>query len=293
MVKDVKRAATALFVIGICVSAPHVRADQAPLFSGHGPVFGMTTPTNGQDAWAIDVGFMGRKGEDDTGSMLRTMFSYGITEDLQLSWSVPVVFGSAPVAPARTAAMMPGTPDLEAIVAWRFHRQGLQIGTRFESTAYGGVIAPGPQRLAGMARDLARAPGVYTAIATGLASRSHYLWGGIGYTRFGDNGGDRRPDIFAYSGVWGYRPPALRKEYPHWDWRLFLEMTGERAGTLRNDGVAHLGTGGHQIFLGPGALGIYKNYAIEGGVQFPIYRKIGRLVQPEDLRFAVNLSLFF
>lgn len=21
--------------------------------------------------------------------------------------------------------------------------------------------------------------------------------------------------------MWGYRPPPLRKEYPHWDWRLF------------------------------------------------------------------------
>ena len=288
-----KRAAIAIFVAATCISAERAFADQGPLFSGHGPVFGMTTPTNAQDAWAVDIGFMGRKGEDETGSMLRTMFSYGITEDLQLSWSLPFVFGSAPLAPARTTAMMPGTPDIEAIVAWRFHRQGVQVGTRFESTAYGGLIVPGPQRLAGMARDLERAPGVYTAIATGIASRSHYVWGGVGYTRFGENDGDQRPDIFSYSGVWGYRPPALRKDYPHWDWRLFVEMTGERAGNLWNDNVEHVGTGGHQIFLGPGALGIYKNYAIEGGIQFPVYRDIGRFVQEEDFRFALNFSYFF
>lgn len=291
--RHLREAAAALCVAAACASAEPAVADQDPRYAGHGPVFGLATPTNVQGGWALDLALMGRKGEQDTGSMLRTMFSYGITEDLQISWSFPVVFASVPVAPARSTAMMPGTSDLEAIAAWRFHRQGVDVGRRFESTAYAGVIVPGPQRLPGMARDLERAPGIYTAVATGVASRSHYVWGGVGYTRFGENAGDRRADIFSYSGVWGYRPPALRKDYPHWDWRLFVEVTGERAGNLRNDDVEHVGTGGHQVFIGPGALGIYKNYAIEGGIQFPVYRDLGRLVQQEDFRFALNFSYFF
>lgn len=261
--------------------------------SGHGPVFGMTTPTNAKDAWAIDFGVMGRTGEGDDSAMTRAMLTYGFTEDVQLSVSAPFVFTSGSFAAARGTAMMPVSGDVEAIGAWRFRRQGTAVGTRIESTAYGGLIVPGPQKAVGRAHDLRRAPGFYTAVATGVASRSHYVWTGIGYTRFAGRDGDQRPDILSYSVVWGYRPPPLRKEYPHWDWRVFVELTGERSGNLQRGGAAQGGTGGHQVLLGPTALGIYKNYAIEGGVQFPVYREVGARLQREHLRYALNVSYFF
>jgi len=144
-----------------------------------------------------------------------------------------------------------------------------------------------------MQRDLRKAPGVYTAVATGMASRGHYLWGGVGNVRFAESQGDRRSNVFLYSFVWGYRPPAWRKEYPHWDWRFFAEMTGEDSARIRRAGTPHPGTGGHQVFLGPAVLGIYKNYAIEGGIQLPVYRNVGAAHQQERLRFAINFSYFF
>lgn len=288
-----KRVAIAVFVAAASVSPESAFADQGPLFSGHGPVFGMTTPTNAQDAWAVDFGLMGRVGETDDGTMFRTMISRGLTADVQVSASFPYVFDAAPFAAARMTGMMPGSSDFEVIGAWRFHRQGTAIGTRFESTAYAGLIIPGVQRPAGMARDLRRSLGSYTAVASGLASRSHYVWGGVGYTRFGENDGDRRPNVFSYSAVWGYRPPPLQKEYPHWDWRLFVELTGERSDSLRSDGRDMPGTRGHQIFVGPATLGIYKNYAIEGGIQFPVYQQVGSKLQPEKFRYALNFTRFF
>jgi hypothetical protein len=188
---------------------------------------------------------------------------------------------------------MPGSGDLEAIGSYRFHRQGTRIGTRIESTAYAGFIVPGPQRPPGMMGQLRKAPGVYTAVSSGVASRSHYLWGGIGNVHFAEKRGDQRANVVTYSAVWGYRPPAWQKEYPRWDWRMFAELTGDRAGTMRHAGSPMPGTGGHQLFLGPTALGIYKNYAIEGGVQWPLYRNIGSALQRERFRFAVNFIYFF
>lgn len=261
--------------------------------SGHGPVFGLTTPTNAAGGWTVDFGAMGRSGTTDQQAAVRTMVSYGVTEDLQLSASVPLVLSSAPVAVARMSSMMPGGGDIEGLVAWRFHRQGTRVGTRLESTAYAGVLMPGPQRPAGLPRSFARAPGLYTAVATGLASRSHYLWGGLGYTRFAERGGDRRSPLLSYSLVWGYRPEAWRKDYPHWDWRLFAEMTGERSSGIRSRFAAVPGTTSHQVFVGPTTLGIYKNYAIEGGVQVPVYRRLGARLQRDAFRYGVNLSYFF
>lgn len=263
------------------------------LASGHGPVFGMATPTNGAGRWAIDFGAMGRVGEPDSASAVRTMITFGITEDLQVSASLPFVLGSAPLPAARMTGMMPGGGDFESILAWRFHRRGTNVGSRLETTAYGGLMVPGPQKPAGLVGTFDRAPGMYAGLATGFASRGSYVWGGIGYSRFGEKNGDRRPSVFSYSAVWGYRPPPMRMEYPHWDWRFFGELTGERSTKALHMGRQMPGTNAHQIFVGPSTLGIYKNYAIQGGIQFPVYRDAGARLTRERLRYAANVSLFF
>lgn len=277
----------------LCVLAVSLYLTSPVQAAGHGPVFTFATPTNGKGGWALDVGLMGRKGERDSGAMFRSMLSYGVTEDVMVAFSVPFVLGSAPLLPARVTSMMAASPDLEATVAWRFHRRGTNVGTRVESTVYGELIVPGPQKAAGMLGALKKSPGFFTAVATGMASRTHYIWGGVGYGRFGEEAGDRRPDLFVYSLVWGYRPPPLRKEYPHWDWRVFVELSGESAGRVRRVGIEHASTGGKQLFLGPTTLGIYKNYAIEGGIQFPVYRDVRPGHQQENFRAAVNFSYFF
>lgn len=261
--------------------------------SGHGPVFGLTTPTNVKRGWTLDLGIMARSGVNDQGIMSRAMLTRGFTEDVQFSLTIPVVFSSAPLAPGRVTGMMSASSDIEGIGAWRFHRRGTGVGKRFESTAYAGFIAAGPQRPRGMLGQLARAPGFYAAVSTGMASRSHYLWVGAGNAHYIKRSNDQRPNLFIYSGVWGYRPPALRKEYPEWDWRVMAEMTGEVSTKVLLNGARMPATGSHQVFLGPTMLGIYKNYAIEGGMQFPVYRDAGVMFQRERFRYTINFSYFF
>jgi hypothetical protein len=152
--------------------------------SGHGPMFGMATPTNIKGGWSFDYGLMGRVGRGNNDAMVRGMLGYGITEDVQVSVSVPYSFSEASFAPARVSGMMPASMDLEAIGSYRFHRQATRIGARVESTANVGIIVPGPQRPAGMMGDLGRAPGIYTAVITGVAFRSHYAWVGVGNVYF-------------------------------------------------------------------------------------------------------------
>lgn len=278
----------AILITGmVLLQAPAVRA------SGHGPLFALATPTNVKGGWSFDVGLMGRQGTNEIGMMLRGMLAYGITEDLMISASAPLALNSVPLAPGRLTGMMPGSSEFEGIIAWRFHRRGTGVGARFESTAYGGIILPGFQEAAGLLGDLDKAPGIWGAAATGYASRSHYFWIGAGYRRFVEAGGDKQPDLIFYSFVWGYRPPGFRKDYPHWDWRVFVELTGENSSRIRRDGKEIGDTGGHQIIIGPTTLGIYRNLALQGGIQFPIYRNVGSKHQKENLRFAVNFSYFF
>lgn len=278
---------TVLIVAIMLFGAITVRANE------HGPVFGLATPTNVKGGWSLDIGTMGRIGSQSSGVMTRAMLTYGITQDLQISVSGPAVFSSAPLLPARVTAMMPANGDFEALGAWRFQRRDNDVGSRLETTAYFGLIVPGPQTPAGLLGQLHKAPGAIGMIATGYASRKNYIWAGIGGTHFAESHGDRRPGLPSYSVVWGYRPKPLRKDYPHWDGRFFIEMNGEASGHVLHDGISVSGTSGQQIFLGPTTLWLYKNYGIEGGVQFPVYQNTGPAFQRERLRVAVDFSYFF
>jgi hypothetical protein len=272
------------FVLFLCLASFAVPASA----SGHGPVFGYATPVNSKGEWSFDVAFDGRNWTTGTDAILRSMVSYGFTPHVQWSLVVPGVISQQPATPAHAM----GGGDWESDLAWRFHHNASAVGTRIESTLTAGIVVPA-QRPAGVMGALRRAPGVNASLATGMASRSHYLWAGAGYTYFVAKQGDQRPGVFSYSGVWGYRPPAWRKQdYPHWDWRLFAEMTGEVWGHAQHAGAAMLGTEGHQIFLGPSTLGIYKTFAVSGGVQFPVYRDVGSAFPRERVRFALNLSYF-
>jgi len=255
--------------------------------SGHGPVFGFATPVNSQGETSFDFGVYARNARFGSQTALRSMLSYGVTPHLQFSVVAPALLqqGALPMS-----AMSGG--EFQGNVAWRFHHQPNAVGRRFETTASVGLVAPGPQDDFGMFRGMHSAPGVNGWLATGIASRSHYLWIGAGATHFGERGGDRRPNLFSSSLVWGYRPPAWRADRHAWDWRVFAELTGEHAGQVRRAGALMPGSDANAIFLGPSVLGIYKAFAISGGVQFPLYSDPGRLYPRERARIAVNVSYF-
>ena len=269
------------FFLGLCISVPLWG-------SGHGPMFGYATPTNSQGEWSFDFGLLERNTALGSQLTARSMFTYGFTPYMQLSLTAPAIVTNTNVP----TTMMTGGDFFQSNFAWRFQHRAPSVGKRIETTAFGGLVVPGPQPGSGLMSRIARAPGFTASMVTGLASRSHYFWVGGGYTRFMERNTTRMPTTVSYSLVYGYRPRALRKDYPFWDWRLFGELTGERDSRLTIGGMPMPGTQAHQIFLGPTTLGIYKTFAISGGVQFPIYRDVGFLLPRERVRVAINVTYF-
>jgi hypothetical protein len=254
--------------------------------ASHGPVFGLATPTNSQGEWSFDLGAFGRTASTGAQVSARGLIAYGFTPHLTLSVTVPAVIGSATLPPTR---IQPGA-DLDSTLAWRFHHNTTRIGTRFESTAFAGLVVPDPQaNLRGVIRTN-NMPGNMLGAVTGVASRSHYAWLGATFTHFYERNNNQRPNVFGYSLVYGYRPPKWRKEADKWDWRLFAELAGERSESFVQAGAKVPGSEAHQVFLGPSALGIYRNYTVSFGVQAPIYQSVGAVFPRERVRFAVNFS---
>jgi hypothetical protein len=276
--------AVSLLAAGLCCPA-------GALASGHGPVFGAATPTLGKHGWSYDQAWMGRRdrrGEDD--QMLRSMIGFGLTEDLQITASLPIQLGEGRLMPmGRMMAAMSANRDAEVIIGWRFHRQPVGERARFESTAYIGGTVPLEARRSG----LRTAPAVSASVATGYASRAHYFWVGGSYHRPGADAGDRFGDVQAYSVVYGYRPKALRLDYPKPDLRFFVETVGEVIKRSEQAGVVLDDSGGQAIFTGPTALLLYKQYGISGGILFPVYQRLNGPQPKERFRFAVNFSYFF
>jgi hypothetical protein len=234
---------------------------------------------------------MGRlgQGRGDDEQMLRTMLSVGITEDLQISASLPITLNSSIYMPrGRTMAMMATTQDLEAIAGWRFQRRAMGAA-RLESTAFVGVTAPLQQY---RADGMRAAPSVHVSAASGYASRAHYFWAGGGYQYFGEREGDQMGGSVFYSAVYGYRPPFLRLDYPKPDLRFFVEAIGEHTSRGQHHGFEMVVSGGDSILVGPTALLLYKQYGLEGGLLFPVYQQTN--FQPDEkFRFGVNFSYFF
>jgi hypothetical protein len=260
-----------------------------PLFAvaaAHGPVFGLATPTNSQGEWSFDEGIFGRSTSLGSQASVRELVTYGFTPHLTLSLTFPIVAGDTTLPPTR---IQPGD-DFDTTVAWRFQHRATKVGTRFESTGFAGLAVPGPQSgFKGIAHTT-KVPGTMFGVVSGMASLSNYVWLGSTYTKFYEHNGDKRPDVFNYSLVYGYRPPKWRRPPDKWDWRLFGELIGERSDRFLQANAVVPNTQAHQVFLGPTALGIFHNYTVSFGAQFPIYQDVGSAFPKEHVRFAVNFS---
>ena len=260
--------------------------------SGHGPVFGAATPTLGKGGWSFDQAWMGQvmDGTADTSALLRGMISFGITEKLQISGSLPVPLTKTDAMPSgRMMAMMSGNPDFESLLGWRFQTRPIGDGARLESTVYVGGLMPLDATRAGITTSAAG----LVSLTTGYASRSHYFWAGASHLRHLERNGDRLASVTSFSVVYGYRPPAWRKDYPKPDLRFFVEAAGDITGTSLHNGQPMTDTGGRVALVGPTMLLLYKAYGIEGGVLFPVYQKNRPMQQDERFRFGVNFTYFF
>ncbi len=253
--------------------------------SGHGPVFGLATPTNSQGEWSFDEGLFGRVAGGAQTS-IRELIAYGITPHLMLSATLPAVLVNTRLPPTR---IQPGD-DFESTLAWRFQHKSTKVGTRFESIAFAGLVVPGSQSGFPGVSFTTSQPGTMFGAVTGTASRSHYLWLGSTYTLFCERNGEKRPDVFDYSLVYGYRPPKWRKPPDKWDWRIFAELVGERSSRFLQANAIVDDTQSHQVFLGPSALGIFHNYTVSFGAQLPVFQNVGALFPREHVRFALNFS---
>lgn len=254
---------------------------------GHGPAFGLATPTLARGQWSSDTGVMFRDSGSESGTRFRQMFSHGVTEDLQLNLAFPLARSGPDAAfpVARGGSMMGSGETVEATVQWRFHRTAPGVGMRRESTLFVGVSEPTDDRMSGSA--------VHVAAVTGHVSRTIYWWLGGGAQLHESRRGVRPGDFYYASAVFGWRPPLFREDFPEPDWRLFVEALFEQSRRHRLQGRPQPDSGGEAVLLGPSILGLYGRWGIEGGVLWPVTQSRNGMQPQERLRAKVVLTWWF
>lgn len=267
--------------------------DETHAQGGHGPLYGLATPTSPEGAWSADIMSMSLGMMDERSLMSRLSVRHGITPHIQFNVSVPYDLVSGPmdtfVPRTRGGTMMGGFGDVEAMALWRFHRQYPGVGQRFESTFLVSGLYPTSSERGGIGVG----PGVHAAAVTGYASRTVYGWAGLGYQHHTQSAGDQLGDLYYVSAVAGWRPQIFRGDYPKPDWRIFVETLAEHSRQNRKDGETVADTGGDKLLVGPTVLGLYGAWGVSFGVLFPLYENLNGPVHSESARLAMNISLFF
>ena len=259
---------------------------------GHGPVYGLSTPTLGRGGWSLDVAGMGRFLDGARSSMIRPMLSYGVTEDIQLSASLPVPLETDPSIPGvRAFTRMPASRDVEMMVGWRVQRRGTGVGARRETTVW--IAADLPTD--GNRDGLETAPSLFGSVVTGYASRVFYVWLGGAYERSLSAGPQDHiaGDVAMGSLVIGYRPASFRGDYPSADWRASLEVVGETVGSDQISSADVANSGGEQLYGAITLLGLYGSWGVAGGPAFPLYQSLNGNQPDEGVRVALNFTFWF
>jgi hypothetical protein len=291
-----------------------------PLWAdGNGPAFGFSTATLGSGETSVGTELMWRSGV----WMLAPQVTYGFTPNLQISISAPFHLDHGDHPTGRFTAMMPGDPQVEGLLGWRFYHASPEIGSRNEATLYAGGSALTQHVPRTDGPPLRRQPGIYVAVAAGHVSRKYDVWAGAGYQRYfrwSSDVDDHQSNSFLTSFVAGWRPPFLNGDYPKPDVRLFWETTGELIGTAQRDAVpagapASTGhdhdnappppppnasgivllpnSGGTGIFSGPTFLVTYRSIAFQGGVLFALWDQPNGVQPTEKVRAVIGVTYYF
>jgi hypothetical protein len=284
---------------------------------GEGPAFGYSTAILGPGNTSVGTTLMWRSGV----TMFGPQLTYGLMENLQISVSAPFHLDHGDHPTGRFTAMMPGDPQAEVLLGWRFFHKSPGIGTRNEATLYAGVSALTQDVPRADGPPLRRQPGMYVAVAAGHVSRRYDVWVGAGYQRYGtwSRGiDDRQSSSLLTSFVVGWRPSFFDHDYPKPDVRFFWETTGGLIGQAQRDvpppgspgghdhgnappppppnssGIVVLpNSGGTGLFSGPTFLCTYRSVAFQGGVLFALWNQPNGVQPAEKVRAVAGVTYYF
>lgn len=233
-------------------------ANGAPA-GAHDPVFGLGPHTLYKGGIEIEVGGHRASAEHADENEFSASLKYGITGDWTVGISVPYLDISEP------GSDVSGPGDVELSTKYRFWRDdrlGVQEAAAVSLAAVMDTTSDN-NRLGHGATD------IVFGLSYGYEGRKWYRWAAARYRYNGeDNAGLKRGNRLLLDLVLGIRPTPTGYLEPDWVW--MVELNAEIAERAERAGVLLPNSGGTEVFVSPGLMWTYRNFAIKTGVQLPL-----------------------
>ncbi len=257
----------------------------------HEPIFGLGPHTIFQGGVGIELEFEHeRKTDPDERERVQALhleILYGWTDNLAVTLAVPAFLGQT-FEEAQLRQSSSGLGDVTVRVKYRFWRRDLP-GIQDSAAVLFGIKFP-----TGSASVEPRLGSGSTDFLIGLAAaRESRRWYYFGDVRFRYNttgqGGRRAGSVLALDVAGGIRPWLT--EYWQPDLVVLLEINFVQQWPSRVRGQSISGPLRRTVWLAPGVFFTYRNVAVKGGVQIPIWRRPGGMSAGPDLRVALAVEL--
>lgn len=258
----------------------------------HEPIFGLGPHVIYKGGVGVEVEIDGERSsgnqKTDEELAIDTEIIYGITSDLAATLIIPGILNKVEKTATEDQSSS-GFGDASLRLKYRFWRRdspGIQDSA---AIILGGKFPTGDEnekpKLGSGSTDF------LFGLAVARESRRWYYFGDFRYRLNTQNDQFKAGDkIFADVAI-GIRPWLT--EYLEPDWVFLVEMNWEtqQRNELFEKDVSD--SGGNLLFVSPGFFLTYRNWAVKGGVQVPVYQNLyGN--QPEvDYRFALGIEIHF
>lgn len=226
-------------------------------------------------------------GESESDVTLHTEILYGVTENFGVTLVLPTILDREHDTGVGDESSS-GIGDLSLRMKWRFWRQD-KPGIQNSAAVLLGVKLPtgDPDEnppLGSGSTDL------LFGLAAAHESRRWYYFGDIRY-RLNTEGEDNIEvgDRFFADVAIGIRPRL--SEYLEPDLVLLTELNWISTQKSTIGGSTIDNSGGDQLFVSPGFFFTYRNWAVKGGVQIPVFQNLNGDQVKDNYRFALAFEL--
>lgn len=258
----------------------------------HEPIFGLGPHLIYKGGVGVEVEIEGERSsgnqETERDLLIVTEIIYGITSDLAATLVIPGILEKVEKTETEDRSSS-GFGDLSFRLKYRFWRRDTPGTQDSAAIILGGKFPTGNEdknpKLGSGSTDF------LIGLAAARESRRWYYFGDLRY-RLNTKDDQFKADdkIFADAAI-GIRPWPT--EYLEPDWVFLVESNWETQQRSEQFGQDVSDSGGDLLFISPGFFWTYRNWAVKGGVQVPVYQHLfGN--QPEvDYRFALGVETHF
>jgi len=258
----------------------------------HEPIFGLGPHVIYKGGVGIEVEINGERSSSNQETRrelaIDTEIIYGITSDLAATLVIPGILDKVGKTATEDQSSS-GFGDLSLRLKYRFWRRDSPGTQDSAAIILGGKFPTGDEnekpRLGSGSTDF------LFGLAVARESRRWYYFGDFRYrlnTRDDQfKAGDK---IFADAAI-GIRPWLT--EYLEPDWVFLVEMNWETQQRNELFGQDISDSGGNLLFVSPAFFMTYRNWAVKGGVQVPVYQNLHGNQPEVDYRFALGVEIHF